>query len=140
MRGAHRIIMLKVFLKSILGLLRGFSFDDWLVLVQNKLWYHVWCFAHGLIVFFLAMYYCIYEDIWRELCSGKSFSCEALPDAFKDRSLPPSNCLFTFLLPKLTYCVRFLFWIVCWAIQDNEGFILGLPVIRHLWRTLIELF
>lgn len=140
MRGAHRINMLKVFLESILGLLKSFPFDDRLMLVRNKLWYHAWYFAHGLIVFFLAMYYCIYEDIWHELCSGKSFSCEALLDAFKDRSLPSDDCLFAFLLPKLTYCVRFLSWIVCWAIQDNEGFILGLLVIRHLWRTLMELF
>lgn len=132
--------MLKAFLNSVLNLLKSFSYDDWLVLVQDKLWYYTWCFAHGLIVLFLIVYHCIYEDIWHKLCSGKSLSGEALPDAFESKSLPPSNCSFTFLLPKLTHYVRFLSWIVCWATQDNEKFILGLPVVKHLCRTLVELF
>lgn len=109
LRGAHGINMLKAFLENIPGLIRDFLFDDWLVLVRDKLWYHAWYFAHGLIILFLAIYHCIYENIWRELCNGKSFFCKALLDAFKGRFLPPSDCLFAFLLPKFTHYVQFLF-------------------------------
>lgn len=94
--------------------------------VGNKFEYYTCCFTDCLVVFFIIVEHFVDKNIWCELCRNESFFDKIFLDGFDCGLFLSRDYLLTSLLLELAHGIRFPFWVVYQAVEDDERFVLSL--------------